>query len=119
MTHTIIFRRTVFIIAVLLCLATSSVATRTEHLIDGWRPTNYSVSLTFNNSLSEITSATTEITIVSLKDSLSNIDLDFGELPIDSVKVDNRSAIYQHNGGILNIKLDHRAPRGTSLSVTV
>jgi aminopeptidase N len=102
-----------------LVFVPASFATRTERLINEWKPTNYRVSLTFNNSLTEITAAKAEITIVSLKDSLSNIDLDFGELPIDSVSVDNRVASYQRGAGLLNIKLEKRAPRGTSLHIVV
>src|SRR4051794_12514421 len=62
-----------------LLFVPSLFASRAERLLDAWKPTNYNVALTFTNKLTEITSATTVITIVSLKDSLSNIDLDFGE----------------------------------------
>ncbi|HEV2827755.1 MAG TPA: hypothetical protein VGW76_09120, partial [Pyrinomonadaceae bacterium] len=72
-----------FIFAATFLLAfifvTSAFAARTERLVDGWKPTNYKVSLTFNDALTEITSAKTEITIVALKDSLGKIDLDFGD----------------------------------------
>ncbi len=107
------------ILLLFVVLVPASFAKRTERLIDGWKPTHYSVSLTFNNSLTEITTAKAEIMIVSLKDSLSNIDLDFGELPIDSVTVNNRSATYQRGAGLLNIKLDQRVPRDTSVVVVV
>jgi aminopeptidase N len=109
----------VFVITAFLLLTPSAFATRTERLLDGWRPTNYRVSLAFNNNLTEITAAKAEITIVSLKDSLSNIELDFGDMPIDSVSVDNRVASYQRGNGLLSIKLESRAPRNTSLLVTV
>jgi aminopeptidase N len=118
MTKSILIR-TLLIIAAFLLLTSSAFATRTERLLDGWRPTNYRVSLTFNNALTEITSAKAEITIVSLKDSLSNIELDFGDMPIDSVSVDNHVAPYQRGNGLLSIKLESRAPRNTTLLVTV
>src|SRR6267378_3620782 len=67
----------------LVLLLTSSVtwlfAARRERLIDSWKPLHYSVSLTLNDQLTEITSATAEITVLSLRDTLSQIDLDFGE----------------------------------------
>jgi aminopeptidase N len=103
----------------LLVFVSQSFAARTERLIDSWKPTNYNVSLTFNDKLTEITSAKAEITIVSLKDSLAQIDLDFGELPVDSVTVNNQAAPYQRSAGLLNIKLSEREPRGTSLVVAV
>ena len=103
----------------LLVFITHSFAARTERLIDSWKPTNYNVSLTFNDSLTEITSAKAEITILSLKDSLSQVDLDFGELPVDSVSVNNQVAPYQRSASLLNVKLPQRVPRGTSFVVAV
>jgi aminopeptidase N len=99
--------------------ATQAFAARTERLIDGWKPTNYNVSLTFNDKLSEITSAKAEITILSLNDSLTEIDLDFGELPVDAVTVNNRSAEYTRSTGLINIKLSQRARQGTRLVVAI
>jgi aminopeptidase N len=111
--------KTLLIAALTFISLTSSFAARTERLIDGWKPTNYNVSLTFNDGLTEITAAKAEITIVSLKDSLSQIDLDFGEMPIDSVTINNQSAPYQRSAGLINIKLDQRLARGTSAVVVV
>lgn len=102
-----------------LVLVPSSFAARTERLLDAWKPTNYNVALSFNNNLTEITSARAEITIVSLKDSLANIDLDFGELPVDSVSVNGQIAAYQRSPGLLNIKLENRVARGKSLLVVI
>jgi len=111
--------RVVIVITTVLILTSPGFAARTERLLDGWRPTNYRVSLTFNNNLTEITSAKAEITIVSLKDSLSNIDLDFGDMPIDAVTLDGHVASYQRGNGLLNIKLENRAPRNTTVLVAV
>jgi aminopeptidase N len=101
-----------------LCFA-PAFAARTERLIDGWKPTHYLVALTFNKDLTEITSARAEITILCLKDSLSQIDLDFGELPIDSVTVNNRSAPYNRSVGLISIKLSQRVRQGRNLTVAV
>jgi aminopeptidase N len=109
----------VFAAALAIVFVTQSFAARAERLIDGWKPTNYNVSLSFNDSLTEITTARVAITILSLKDSLSQIDLDFGELAVDSVTVNNQSASYQRSAGLLNIKLENNLPRGTSLVVVV
>src|SRR6266851_1817155 len=75
----------------LVLIFTSSIiwsfAARRERLIDTWKPLHYNVSLTFNEQLTEITSARAEIIVLSLTHSLSQIDLDFGELAVDSVTV--------------------------------
>jgi aminopeptidase N len=111
--------RFTFAVALAIIFVTPSFAARTERLIDGWKPTNYNVSITFNDALTEITSATAEITIVSLKDSLAKIDLDFGDLAVDSVTVNKQSALYQRSAGLLNIELENHLPRGRSLVVVV
>lgn len=108
-----------FAVALAIIFVTPAFAARTERLIDGWKPTNYNVSITFNDALTEITSATAEITIVSLKDSLAKIDLDFGDLAVDSVTINNQSVPYQHSAGLLNIELENRLPRGRGLVVVV
>jgi aminopeptidase N len=106
-------------LALMLCVfVTQSFATRTERLIDSWKPTNYKVSITFNDSLTEITSAKAEITVLALK-AASQIDLDFGELPVDSVTVNSQTAPYQRDNGHLNIKLAKPTRRGETLIITV
>jgi aminopeptidase N len=102
-----------------LCFVAPAFGARTEPLIDGWKPTHYKVALNFNETLTEITSARAEITILCLKDSLSQIDLDFGELPLDAVTVNNRSTPYQRSAGLITIKLSQRMRQGTILLVAV
>jgi aminopeptidase N len=102
-----------------VCFVAAAFAARTERLIDDWKPTHYQVDLTFNEKLTEITSARAEITILSLKDSLSQIDFDFGELPLDSVTVNNRNTPYTRSSGLISIKLAQRVRQGTSLVVAV
>src|SRR6266542_4610098 len=89
---------------ILLCF-TNAVALRHERLIDSWKPLNYNVSLTFNDQLSEITSAKVEITILSLKDTLSQVDLDFGAMPVDSVTINGQAVRHERSRDLLNIKL--------------
>src|SRR6266542_673197 len=103
---------------ILVCF-TTAVAIRHERLIDSWKPLNYNVSLTFNDQLSEITSAKVNITILSLKDALSQIDLDFGEMPVDFVTVNSQTAAYERSQGLLNIKLSKTMRSGTNLIIIV
>ena len=102
-----------------LVFVTPGIARRTERVIDAWKPTNYNVSLTFDEKITEFTSAKAEITILSLRDSLSQIDLDFGELPVDGVTINNHSAQFTRSPGQINIKLSQRVRQGTSLIVAV
>jgi aminopeptidase N len=94
-------------------------ARRTERLIDSWRPLDYNVSLAFNEQLTEITSARTQITILTLKDNVSQIDLDFGDLPIDAVTVNKHATAYERSPELLKIKLPQTLRRGTELKVVV
>jgi len=80
---------------------------------------NYNVSLTLDDRLTEISSARVEITVLSQKDTLSQIDLDFGEMTVDSVTVNNQTAPYERSQGLLNIKLTKTVRRGTSVTVVV
>jgi aminopeptidase N len=113
------YARYILAAALAFVFVVPSFAARTERLIDGWKPTNYNVSLSFNDALTEITSAKAEITIVSLKSSLSQIDLDFGDLAVDSVTVNNQAVTYQRATGLLNIKLPNSLSRGQTFVVAV
>src|SRR6266850_4701601 len=109
--------RVFLLVLIVISSATWSFATRHERLIDSWKPVHYNVSLTLNDQLTEITNATAEITILSLKDSLSQIDLDFGELAVDSVKVDNETAPFERSPGLLIVKLSRAALQNARLVV--
>jgi aminopeptidase N len=104
---------------VLVVVSTSSTATRRERLIDSWKPLHYNVSLSLDDQLTTITSAKTEITILSLRDSLSQVDLDFGELTVDWVTVDGVTAPFERSSGRLNVKLLKAAPRNSRVRIAV
>jgi aminopeptidase N len=84
--------------------ASSGFAARRERLIDSWKPINYNITLAFNEQLSEITSARVALTIIAVKD-VSVIDLDFGDLAVDAVKVDGTATTFSRAPGLLNVKL--------------
>jgi aminopeptidase N len=54
-----------------------------------------------------------------VKDTLSQVDLDFGELPVDAVTVNNHAARYTRAAGRLNIQLPATVRRGASLVVAI
>jgi len=111
--------RSIVALGFLLVSVSLVTAARRERLIDSWRPLNYDVSITFSEGLTEITSARTLVSVLLLKDKLSEIDLDFGELPIDSVSIEGQPAQFERAKGLLRIKLAKSMPRGARLVVVV
>lgn len=103
----------------MLWLATCVFAARQERLIDGWRPVHYSVSITLDDQLTTITTARTEITILILKPGVTVIDLDFGDMTINSASINNASAEFEHAAGKLNLKLSQRFPPQSRLIASV
>src|SRR5438128_8216386 len=80
---------------ILVLAATLSVAAqRRERTVDSWRPLHYDVDLSFNDQLSEITSARTAIQGTIIKGGQDKIDLDFGTMEIDSVSADGHQAMF-------------------------
>src|SRR2546423_9281057 len=92
-----------FLAALLLLLSLSfGFGQRRERVVDTWKPLHYDVSVSFNDELSQISSARTEISLKVLAQSLSKIDIDFGELPIDSIQVDKAPARFERTPETLN-----------------
>ena len=112
-------RRSLILALFFLTTSTPALAERREHIVEGWHPTHYDITLTLNDQLSEITSARTAISIAVLKGPLSMLDLDFGEMLVDSVTVSNSPARFEQSGGRLNIHLSKPANRGDQLTVVV
>ncbi len=111
--------RTCLKLLVLLALLSSvAFAARVERLIDSWQPKHYVVSLTLNDQLSELVSASARIDVVVLKRT-TLIDLDFGELQTNSVTVDTKPASFTHRNGKLEIKLAEAANPGTKIVIEV
>ncbi|HKO95614.1 MAG TPA: M1 family metallopeptidase [Pyrinomonadaceae bacterium] len=112
-------RRVILAGALSCLLVVCSFAARRERLIESWKPLNYNISLKLDERLSQVTNAKAEITIQVLKDNLSTIDLDFGEMSVDSVSVDSQATTFEHGNGRLNVSLQKPQPRGARILVTV
>ena len=97
---------------------TASLAIRRERVIDTWRPLHYVVNITLDDRLSEIVEARAEISVLALK-KVSHIDLDFGDLTIDSVGLNANATQFEHKSGILNIKLPQQSEAETRFTLTV
>jgi aminopeptidase N len=111
--------KTVSVIMIVVAFsALTTFALRRERLIDAWRPTNYNVAITLNDSLTEITQAQTDIDIVALKP-LRVIDLDFGEMKTDSVTLHGKPVPFLHQNGKLQITLPATIAPKTNLQISV
>src|SRR5438067_5138439 len=115
-THT---RRIVFLLALLFLVWLPAQAQRQERSVQGWKPLHYDVELNFEDQLSGFTSARTRISVEVLSQTLNTIDLDFGDLPIDSVLVSDKPAQFERTSDTLNVQLTAAAKRGDRLTVTV
>jgi aminopeptidase N len=114
-------RKALYLLATIFvaCVPLSAVAQRHERIVDTWRPLHYDVAISFNEQLTEISSARAEITLEVLSANLSKIDLDFGEMPIDSVSVSGAPARFEREPDLLDVMLEHAAHHGDKLSITV
>ncbi|MDX6384437.1 MAG: aminopeptidase [Blastocatellia bacterium] len=94
-------------------------AQRRERTVDSWRPTHYDVALTFNEQLTELSAARTEIKVEVLAPTLTKIDLDFGDLPIDAVTIAGAPVRFERRQDGLDVFLPGAARRGDKLTVTI
>src|SRR6266436_2537206 len=112
-------RRFLSCLALVFLSAMFAPAQRRERTIETWKPLHYDVSLSFNEQLTETTSARTEITLEVISPFLRKVDLDFGEMPIDSVSVSGSPAQFNRTAEQLNIMLARPAKHGDKLKMTV
>src|ERR1041384_8787491 len=115
-THT---RRIIFLFTLLFLVGLSAHAQRQERSVQGWKPIHYDVELNFDDQLSGFTSARTRISVEVLSPTLDMVDLDFGDLPIDSVLVSEQPAQFQRTSETLNVMLAAAAKRGDKFAITV
>src|SRR3977135_498483 len=102
-----------------LCLPLSLAAQRHERVINSWRPTHYDVALSFNDQLTEISVARTEIAVEVLANNLTTIDLDCGEMPIDAVMLDGATARFERQPDLLQVTLQRPAKHGEKHSLLI
>ena len=94
-------------------------AERRERLIESWQPVHFDVSLVFNYSLSEITTATTEVTVLIHKSDVTMIDFDFGTMPVSVVKVEGEPAKFAQHDDKLDVYLTTPAKQFQNLNVSI
>ncbi|PYS50041.1 MAG: hypothetical protein DMF68_08295 [Acidobacteria bacterium] len=115
----LILLRSFAVSILLLSIFSLALAERHERIVDSWRPVNYNIALTLNDQLTEITSARAEISIQVLKGPLTTLDLDFGEMSVDSVTVNDASTHFNRSNGRLNVELLRTANSNDKLTVIV
>src|SRR6266436_2939681 len=98
---------------------TPALGQRRERLLDTWKPVHYDVAITLNDQLTEIAEARTEINVAVLASNFTRIDLDFGEMPVDSVSVSGQPARFERSPEMLNITLARAAQAGDKLTIVV
>ncbi|HEY6122555.1 MAG TPA: M1 family metallopeptidase [Pyrinomonadaceae bacterium] len=108
----------VFLTLLLLLLPLDVSAFRRERVVDSWRPLHYAVNIKLSDNLTEIADARTEIKAHALK-TVTLIDLDFGDMAIDSVMVDYQVVKFDHRAGILRLKLPEAKPRDSRFTILV
>ena len=91
---------------------------RVERSIDDWRPTHYSVAVTLNPSLTEIT-AETDIDLEVMNAELKQIEVQFGDLTIDSVVSGNAELTYNRHPGSLSITMAKPAASGDKINLAI
>jgi aminopeptidase N len=111
--------RLISVAFILLLSACGVSAQRRERVVDTWRPLHYDVNLTFDDQLSQLASARTDIKVEVLAPSIDKVDLDFGEMPVDSVLVGGTTAKFERTSERLNVLLPAAAARGNKLDITV
>jgi aminopeptidase N len=112
-------QRAVFVALFVVLSALPLFAQRRERTVESWKPLHYDVNLSFNEQLTEISSARTEISVEVLKPNVTKIDLDFGELAIDSIQIAGAPAQFDRTNEQLNVALPRAANRGDKLSIAI
>jgi aminopeptidase N len=108
-----------FVLAFLAWSATFASGQRRERKVDTWKPLHYDVAISFNQQLTGISLARTEITLEVLRPNLSNIELEFGEMPIESVSVSGAPARFDRKADTLSVILPRRAKTGEQINLAV
>jgi len=106
--------------ALVVCCALSAFAQRRERVVDTWRPLHYDVKLVFDQQLSLLEQARTEITGLILKDNVEAIDLDFGAMEIDSIVTENRQARFERKPDeVLTVSLGRATRVGDKFNIAI
>jgi aminopeptidase N len=111
--------RILLLAIILLTLVGVAICARRERLIGTWQPINHNVNIHLNEDLTEVTSAKTEVSLLILKDNVTEIDFDFGTMPITAVTLNGEVVPYERADGRLNVKPVRALARNSRVIVAV
>src|SRR5215210_2085781 len=111
----VVLRRALVLALLVAALCAQVVGQRRERLVDAWRPVHYDITLRLDDQLTQLASARAALDIEVLKGPLATIDLDFGELTVDSVTVGDAPSRFERAAGRLNVLLPQPAAAGAKL----
>ena len=97
------FSRPVITFLFIVLSFASVEAERHERKIESWQPLHFDIKISFDENLSRLDSATTDITILIRQNDVTKIDFDFGTMPVSAVKVDNEPAKFAQTGEKLDV----------------
>src|SRR5438477_12185146 len=98
-----LIRKRGVIIALLIVVSVGAASAQLrERTVVSWRPLHYNLDLSFDEQMSELAAARSEVTVEVMAPSIDSVDLDFGELMIDSVQVSGKAARFERTAETLN-----------------
>jgi len=106
------------LVCLLLFITCDVLSQRVERTIVDWQPTHYSVAVALNDSLTEI-SAVTDIDLQVLNGGLSRLEVQFGDLSVDSIKTGATNLSFERKPGLIVIALPQPAIKGTRMTVSI
>ncbi|MEO6587791.1 MAG: M1 family metallopeptidase [Pyrinomonadaceae bacterium] len=113
------FSRLIFTFLFAALSLASVQAERKERKIESWQPLHFDVKLVFDNNLSHLNSATTDVTILIRQNDVTNIDFDFGTMPVSAVKVDNEPAKFAQHDDKLDVYFTTPAKQNQKINISV
>src|SRR5438876_211573 len=111
--------RSVVIVLLSTFFALTVAAQRRERLVDTWMPMHYNVNISLDNQLTTIDRSTMQVRAALVKQNVNMIDLDFGELTIDSVNVDDVPARFERKPNRLNVQSSRTTNKSDEVEITI
>ena len=96
--------RILLLAIILLTVVGVTICARRERLIDSWKPIHYNVNIHLNDDLTDVTSARAEVSLLILKDNVTEIDFDFGTMHVTAVTLNGEVVPFERALGRLNVK---------------
>src|SRR6185369_13107986 len=113
------FRRLFYTGLFIIYLVLAAYPQRQERKIESWQPLHFDINLTFDYGLSQINSATTDVTILIRQNEVTKIDFDFGTMPVSAVKINNEMARFAQHDEKLDVFLTQPTAKDQKLNVSV